>query len=87
MRLGSSRRNNPNDSTPLGIGNAKHSTVDQADRFVSQHLGGTEIIEVDDIGIEEHLRGGFEVDPMLDPIGLFFAGIPLEIHDVRPPVY
>src|SRR5712692_4795822 len=65
MRLGSSRRNDANDSTPHGIGDAKHSAVDQADRIETQLLGGTEIIEVDDIGIEERLAAVSKSIPCL----------------------
>src|ERR1700730_1963823 len=78
MRLRSSRGYDTNDGAPHRVGDKKHAAVDQADRIETQLVGRIEIVELDHIGIQEHLRGRSKVDAMLPPVGLFLGVVPFE---------
>src|ERR1700704_2273778 len=75
MRLRSSCGYDASDLAPHRIGNEKHALVDQTDRVEAQLAGGIEIIKLDHIGVQEHLRRRLEIDAMLLPVGLFLGAV------------
>src|SRR5579863_4061948 len=80
MRLRSSCGYDASDIAPHRVGDEEHSPVDQTDRVEAQLAGGIEIIKLDHIGVEEHLRRRSEVDAMLFSVGLFLGAVPFEVH-------
>jgi len=69
MRLCPSGGYAANDRPSHRVGDEKHSAIDQADSMEAQFVGRTEIVELDHMRVQEHLRGGSEVDTMLRPVG------------------
>src|SRR5258705_6669923 len=80
MRLRSSCGYDASDLVPHRIGDKQHSPVDQTDSVEAQLAGGIEIIKLDHVRVQEHLRRRLEVDAMLLPIALFLAAVPFEVH-------
>src|SRR5580658_6823415 len=78
--LRSSRGDDANEVASHRIGHKEHPPLDRADCVEAQLAGGTAIVELDEIGIQEHFRGRLEVDAVLLPVGLLFDGVPFESH-------
>jgi hypothetical protein len=69
MRFCPSGGYDANDRAPHRAGDEKHSAVDLANSIAAQLVGDIEIIELDHIRVQEHLRGRSEVDTMLLLVG------------------
>jgi hypothetical protein len=65
MWLRSSCGYDTNDVTPQRVCDEEHATIDKTNRIEAQLAIGTEIIELNKIGIQEHLRGSSESDTVL----------------------
>ena len=50
-------------------------------RIEAELAGCIAIIELDHIGVEEHLRSCLEIDAMLSPVFFLLGVVPLEVHD------
>jgi hypothetical protein len=68
MRLRSSCGYDANDVAAYRISDEEHSPVDQTAGVEAQLAGGIEIIKLDHIGVQEHLRRRSEVDAVLRSI-------------------
>src|SRR5687768_16907349 len=88
MRLRSSCGYDASDVAPHRIGDEEHSAVDETDSAESQLATSIEIIKLDHIGAQEHLRRRSEVDAVLLPVGLLLGAVPFEVHrEPRPRTY
>jgi hypothetical protein len=66
------------------VSDKEHPAVDYADSIEAQLAGRFDVIELDQIRVQEHPGGSFEVDAVFLPIGLRFGAVPLEIHCLPP---
>src|ERR1700722_162153 len=73
MWLRSSRGDDAHDVTSYRRGDNEHPALDKTDCVEAQLAGGIAIVELDEIGIQEHLRGRSEVDAVLLPVRLLLA--------------
>src|SRR5262245_45525399 len=80
MGLGASRRNDAGHIASDRIGDNEQPAVDEADRIEAGLARGIAVLEIDDEGIKEHLRGRPEVDAMLLAIVLLLDIVSLELH-------
>jgi|SRR5580692_12197131 hypothetical protein len=80
MRLRSSCGCDANDVAPRRIDDEEHSPIDQTDGVEAQLASSIEIIKLDHLGVQEHLRRRSEVDAVLLPVGLFLGAVPFEFH-------
>jgi hypothetical protein len=88
MRLRSAGGYDPNDVASRRMGQEEHSPIDQTDCVEAQLASGIEIIKLDHVGVQEHLRRRSEVDAVLLPVGLLLATVPFEVRrGPRPPMY
>src|SRR5467141_983378 len=56
------------------------TAVDQADSVEAQLASGVEVIELDHVRVQEHLRVRPKVDTMLLPVGQLLGAGPFEVH-------
>jgi len=80
MRLRSSRGYDTDDVTSHRVGDEEHSAVDQTDSIEANLAGGMEIVKLDYVGVQEHLRGRSEVDAVLLPVGKLLGVVLFEVH-------
>src|ERR1700730_5233463 len=80
MRLRSSGGYDANDIASHRLGDEEHSAVHQTNSVETQLASGIEVIELDHMRVQEHLRGRPEVDAVLLPVGLLLGAVPFEVH-------
>src|SRR5258708_598816 len=80
MRLCPSGGYDANDRPSHRVGDEKHSAFDQADSIEAQLVDRIEIVELDHMRVQEHLRGRSEVDTVLLPAGQLLGAVPFEVH-------
>jgi len=84
MRFRSSCGYDADDVASHRAGDEEHSAVDQTNSVEACLAGGTEIVKLDHIRVQEDLRGRAEVDTMLVPVGLFLGAVSFEVHRKSP---
>src|SRR5437588_6384522 len=78
MRFRSSCGYDANDVASQRAGDEEHSAVDQADGVEARLSGGIEIVKLDQVRVQEHLRGCSEAEAVLLPIGSLLGAVPFE---------
>src|SRR5260370_12295300 len=88
MRFRSSGGYDADDVVPHRVGHEQHSPVDQTNGVEARFASGIEIIKLDRIRVQEHLRRRSKVGAVLLPVGLFLGTVPFELHfEPRPRMY